>query len=504
MRLLSRLLLIVLLTVIALVPAGAQTQTIAAAVAANADLSTLFTVLATSGLLEAMDSPDVELTLFAPTNVAFDAVPSEALEALQADPGLLMRVLTYHVVEANLASGDLLTAASAPTLVVEALEDPGMGGELAFTAGGDSLLVNGVHIITADIAASNGVIHVIDAVLFPPEVAEMLGMEPAGEPQLIVAGTLNPGGLENDGLFVTDAALLELSVTTDFTDIASIESAAFGGNGGIYITVDLAIGEDGVITAGGLLYNPGFISDGFSEVWLVSGENSGIIAPKGLQVLETLGVVAIADQGAKNVKLFSLDAEPDDAPTAVLSIGEGGSVWDVWYDLINDTLYAAKTNGDLIAYDFFSETLGVGGPDRIITPTDADGNKISINLHGIEIDYDSNTVILTDVGDATVNTDGQIFLMRAVSISDGPTAVDARIFGDQTRLGNPVDVIFDGAGIYVAEKANDLLMYYADILFVEGDLNAPATIAVAATKVEAVAIFPTRESTVIEEMGLME
>ncbi|MBP6298651.1 MAG: fasciclin domain-containing protein, partial [Anaerolineae bacterium] len=163
MRLLSRLLLIVLLTVIALVPAGAQTQTIAAAVAANADLSTLFTVLATSGLLEAMDSPDVELTLFAPTNVAFDAVPSEALDALQADPVLLMRVLTYHVVEANLASGDLLTAASAPTLVVEALEDPGMGGELAFTAGGDSLLVNGVHIITADIAASNGVIHVIDA-----------------------------------------------------------------------------------------------------------------------------------------------------------------------------------------------------------------------------------------------------------------------------------------------------------------------------------------------------
>ena len=130
-------------------------------------------------------------------------------------------------------------------------------------------------------------------------------------------------------------------------------------------------------------------------------------------------------------------------------------------------------------------------------PTDDEGEKISVNLHGIDVDYDNNTVILSDVGDAQNNADGQIFVMIAVSISDGPTPVDLRIGGDQTGLGNPVDLIYDGSGIFIAEKANDTVLYYADILTLSGDLNAAPDAVQAALKAESVAIFPTRESGLI-------
>jgi hypothetical protein len=210
--------------------------------------------------------------------------------------------------------------------------------------------------------------------------------------------------------------------------------------------------------------------------------------------------VAIADNGARDVKLFALDADGNAAPSAVVSIGEEGSVWDIWYDLINDTLYAAKTNGELAAYDLFSQTMGANGPDRIIIPTDSEGQKISVNLHGIDVDYDNNTVILSDVGDAQSSEDGQIFVMIAISISDGPTPVDLRIAGDQTGLGNPVDLIYDGDGIFIAEKANDSVLYYADILSLDGDLNVPPDAMQPALKAESVAIFPTRESAMIADM----
>jgi hypothetical protein len=133
-------------------------------------------------------------------------------------------------------------------------------------------------------------------------------------------------------------------------------------------------------------------------------------------------------------------------------------------------------------------------PTRLITPTDADGEKISVNLHGIDIDYDNNLLILSDVGDVASNTDGQIFTISIASLADGPTPVAVRIMGDQTKLGNPVDLIFDSAtgGIYVAEKANDVVLFYADINGLEGDINAAADMELAFVKPESVDIYPPR------------
>lgn len=486
-----------------LLPSGAQGQTIIAAAAANPDLSTLLTMVASANLVDMLNTADAELTLFAPTNAAFDALPEAARVALLSDSMLLTRVLTFHIVGGRYPVDDLGMVATLPTLETDTLGGAALGSTLSVTTGEDgSVQINGASLVDADIFASNSVLHTIDTVLLPPDIAELFGLNAS---EFSVFGTRNPAGVENDRFYGNNAMLTAEDVA-DFVmpGVASIESVGFGSDGSVFLTVDLVINESGAITSGSLLRVDGLFDSETQSVTRIEGDSTGIIAPKGVQVLDTLGVVAIADLGAADIKLFVLDSEGDTPPVATIALGDGGSVWDIWYDLLNDTLYAAKTNGELAAYDAFSLTLGAGGPDRIIIPTDADGNKISVNLHGIDVDYDNNTVIISDVGDPASPDDGQIFLLIAVSISDGPTPVDARIAGDQTRLGNPVDLIYDGSGIYVAEKANDQLLYFANILSVFGDANISPSIAVPVTKAESVAIYPTRESRVIADMGPMD
>ena len=493
-----RILVTLLLIAVCILPAGAQDSPLPEVVAANADLSTLFTLISAANLLETLGDPAAEFTLFAPSNAAFEALPAESAEALLSDQALLTRVLTYHLVNGRISSADLTAMEGVTglgTMEMTALDAAPLGSDLTVTNGEEGLRIAGARVLTADLAASNGVVHIIDRVLLPADVAAQIGIETSEEATFALFGTLNPAGLENDAVFMTDAALANaITGSSAFTDVASVQSVAFDSAGSMYVTVDLEVDADGRGTAGGLL-----IYDDV-EPRRIAGDATGLISPKGLQVLETLGVVAIADNGARDVKLFALDANGNAAPSAVIPVGEEGSVWDIWYDLINDTLYTAKTNGELTAYDLFSQTMGADGPDRVIVPTGDDGEKISVNLHGIDVDYDNNTVMLSDVGDAQNNADGQIFVMIAISISDGPTPVDARIAGDQTGLGNPVDLIYDGSGIFIAEKSNDGVLYYADILDRKGELNIAPDAAQPALKAESVAIFPTRESHHIAEM----
>src|SRR5690606_7446100 len=164
-----RILVILLLIAVCILPAGAQDSALSEVVAANADLSTLFTLLSTANLLETLRDPATEYTLLAPTNAAFEALPAEAAEALLSDPALLTEVLTYHLVEGNVASA-------------EAAELPQMAG---------------VTLLTADLPASNGLVHIIDRVLLPENVVVQLGIDMSGEAAFALFGTLNPAGLEN-------------------------------------------------------------------------------------------------------------------------------------------------------------------------------------------------------------------------------------------------------------------------------------------------------------------
>lgn len=127
--------------------------------------TTLLAAVQAAGLAEALADEGATLTVFAPTDAAFAALPEGALEMVLADTELLTRILTYHVV-AGAVTSDMLSDMSVATLET---------GELAITVAEDgTVMVNDATVITADIGASNGIIHVIDKVLLPADVAEAL------------------------------------------------------------------------------------------------------------------------------------------------------------------------------------------------------------------------------------------------------------------------------------------------------------------------------------------
>jgi transforming growth factor-beta-induced protein len=118
------------------------------------------TLLAAAGAagLAAELSEGGPYTVFAPTDAAFAALPEGTVEGLLADPTALQAVLLYHVVSGRVTSGEAAALSSAPTL---------NGQAVSIASGGDGLRVGGARVIQADIQASNGIIHVIDAVLIP-------------------------------------------------------------------------------------------------------------------------------------------------------------------------------------------------------------------------------------------------------------------------------------------------------------------------------------------------
>ncbi len=120
--------------------------------------TTLVAAVEAAGLVETLKG-EGPFTVFAPTDEAFAALPEGTVESLllQENKDQLVAILTYHVVAGKVMSTDLTNEMMAPTV---------QGSELTImTEGG--VTVNGANVVTADIEASNGVIHVIDAVLLP-------------------------------------------------------------------------------------------------------------------------------------------------------------------------------------------------------------------------------------------------------------------------------------------------------------------------------------------------
>lgn len=123
----------------------------------NPDFSTLVTAVKAAGLVETL-SGEGPFAVFAPTNEAFEKFPKETLDALLADKKQLTDILTYHVVPAKVMAKDVLALKSAKTV---------QGADLEIAVNGNTVMVNNAQVVKTDVEASNGVIHVIDAVLIP-------------------------------------------------------------------------------------------------------------------------------------------------------------------------------------------------------------------------------------------------------------------------------------------------------------------------------------------------
>ncbi len=162
---------VALVSAVALAPNTVQAQAMAekdiieTAVGAGT-FNTLARALTAAGLIETLKGPG-PFTVFAPTDAAFAKIPAAALNALLADKAKLTAVLTYHVVPGKVMASQVTTLTEAATV---------QGGKVAIAVVGGKVMLNGSTTVTAtDIAAKNGVIHVIDTVLMPP--AAMSGMK---------------------------------------------------------------------------------------------------------------------------------------------------------------------------------------------------------------------------------------------------------------------------------------------------------------------------------------
>lgn len=118
--------------------------------------NTLVTAVQAAGLTETLKGPG-PFTVFAPTDAAFAKVPKAKLDALLKDKAALTKVLTYHVVPGKVMAADVKPGA------VKTVE----GSNLTVTAKGGKVMVDKAGVVKTDIAADNGVIHVIDTVVMP-------------------------------------------------------------------------------------------------------------------------------------------------------------------------------------------------------------------------------------------------------------------------------------------------------------------------------------------------
>jgi len=132
-------------------------KSVADTIAATPSLSTFNGLIIKAGLTPTLQGTG-PFTVFAPTNDAFKAVPAKTMDALAKDPAMLKNVLTYHVIADKVMSSDVKNG---PVKTVN-------GASVALAKTGDYVTVEESMVQTANIVATNGVVHTVDRVMIPP------------------------------------------------------------------------------------------------------------------------------------------------------------------------------------------------------------------------------------------------------------------------------------------------------------------------------------------------
>jgi uncharacterized surface protein with fasciclin (FAS1) repeats len=146
---------------LAMTPVGAadhhEKKDIVDTAVAAGNFKTLAAALEAAGLIETLKGKG-PFTVFAPTDEAFAKLPAGTVEALLKDKEKLTKILLYHVVSGNVMAKDVVKLKSAKTVE---------GSSVKINVNGGKVMVDNANVIKTDIATSNGVIHVIDAVIIP-------------------------------------------------------------------------------------------------------------------------------------------------------------------------------------------------------------------------------------------------------------------------------------------------------------------------------------------------
>ncbi|MXY84719.1 MAG: fasciclin domain-containing protein [Gemmatimonadetes bacterium] len=141
-------------------PAQAQDEDIVDVAIGAGTFNTLVAAVQAADLVDALQG-EGPLTVFAPTDEAFAALPEGTVESLllPENKELLTAILLYHVVAGSVMAADVVELSSATTL---------SGDSIDISVSDSGVMINNANVVQADVTASNGVIHIIDAVLLPP------------------------------------------------------------------------------------------------------------------------------------------------------------------------------------------------------------------------------------------------------------------------------------------------------------------------------------------------
>jgi uncharacterized surface protein with fasciclin (FAS1) repeats len=398
---------------------SARTQTVVDIVVNSTNHNTLEAAVIAADLAGTL-SGDGPFTVFAPTDAAFAALPAGLLDELLADPqGALTNILLYHVVGATALSTSLSDGQMITTL---------QGQDVTVTIDGANVFINDAQVTVADVIATNGVVHVINAVLvpqaeLPATVVDIIVNSPDHTTleAAVIAANL-AGTLSGDGPFTvfapTDAAFAALpagllDILLSDPDGALTDVLLYHVVAGAALSTDLSdgqvittlVGEDVVVTING---NGVFIND--SEV---------IVA----DLLADNGVVHVID---------AILTPQVDLPATVVDI------------IVNSpdhtTLEAAVIAADLAG------TLSGDGPFTVFAPTDDAFAALPAGL----------------LEELLADPDGALTDILLYHVVSG-TALSTDLSDGQmitTLFGQDVTVTINGNGVFI----NDAQVIVADIL----------------------------------------
>jgi hypothetical protein len=325
-------------------------------------------------------------------------------------------------------------------------------------------------------------------VLLPPDVSDISDSDTV---ILSVASTSNPAASADPatGEIARLSPALRASQTT-FNAGGSLENLTFGLDGDAYVTYD-----DGANTNGGFAVIGRLARSRDGETFsdsrdrTVTGTTTQMVSPKGLDVVESLGLVLVAENNAATPSILS--------SPLVLRATRRRCCHRAHRTPVGSRLRSRdrpSLRGDGQGYSArlrsIFDQFGPERSDRIITPSNALVAQVSVNLHGIDYDSKSDMLFLSDVGSAASANDGQLFVIGGASRAEGPTVVRTQIGGLLTLLGNPVDIAFDGVDLFVAEQSNNAILRFDDIAETAGGNISPDE-SIARTAPESVALAPS-------------
>ncbi|MCU0481102.1 MAG: fasciclin domain-containing protein, partial [Anaerolineae bacterium] len=222
----------------AVAEATAEVSNVVETAAATSDFSVLVQAVEAAGLVEAL-SADGPFTIFAPTDAAFTTLLETlglTAEELLANTELLTGVLTYHVVAGSLNAADLTNGQTLTTLA---------GLDLTVTIDGSTVMINDATVVSADVAASNGVIHVIDKVLLPATVTEIATVSVEGTVEPVEA-TEVPAEATEAPAEATPVAEATETASVEATEVAVAEATEVPATGTVITNVCLVADQGGI------------------------------------------------------------------------------------------------------------------------------------------------------------------------------------------------------------------------------------------------------------------